>query len=135
MDVVLLNFWGVALYGKRQRCAGGTRPADLWFAAIATATRRAACFLLWLAELLSALFRCARLSKSAGCKPASIGRLRVGCPETRVNSGLADKSVGNARKQWAGGQPLRKCPFYAGFRAALWRGYGRCCRRSAAAGG
>ena len=87
-------------------------------------------FLLWLAELLSAPFRCARLSKSSGRKPASIGRLRVGCPETRVNSGLADKSAGNARKQWACGQPLRKCPFYAGFRAALWRGYGRCCRRS-----
>ena len=103
MDVVLLNFWGVALYGKRQRCAGGTRPADLWFAAIATATRRAACFLLWLAELLSALFRCARLSKSAGRKPASIGRLRAGRPETRVNSGLADRQPGNARKHWAGG--------------------------------
>ena len=125
-----LNFWGVALYGKRQRCAGGTRPADLWFAAIATAMRHTTRFLLWLAELLSAPFRCARLSKSSGRKPASIGRLRVGCPETRVNSGLADKSAGNARKQWACGQPLRKCPFYAGFRAALWRGYGRCCRRS-----
>ena len=124
----LLNFWGVALYGKRQRGAGGARPAGLWFAA--AATRRAARFLLWLAELLSAPFRCARLSKSAGRKPASIGCLRAGSLETRVNSGLADRSAGNTRKCWAGGQPLRKCPFYAGFRAALWRGYGRCCRRS-----
>ena len=117
----LLNFWGVALYGKRQRGAGGARPAGLWFAA--AATRRAARFLLWLAELLSAPFRCARLSKSAGRKPASIGCLRAGSLETRVNSGLADRSAGNTRKCWAGGQPLRKCPFYTGFRAGSTKSF------------
>ena len=86
------------------------------------AAKSAICFLLWLAELLSASFRCARLSKSAACKPASIGRLRGGRPETRVNSGLADRQAGNARKQWAGGQGLRRCPFYAGFRAGVVAG-------------
>ena len=40
MDVVLLNFWGVALYEKRQRCTGGARPAgrkerDLFFSTVA----------------------------------------------------------------------------------------------------
>ena len=55
------------------------------------AAKSATCFLLWLVELLSASFRCARLSKSAGRKPASIGRLRGGRPETRVNSGLAGR--------------------------------------------
>ena len=83
------------------------------------AAKSAICFLLWLVELLSVSFRCARLSKSAGRKPASIGRLRAGRPETRVNSGLADRQAGNARKQWAGGQPLRRCPFYAGFRVGV----------------
>ena len=64
-----------------------------------------------------------------GLKPASIGRLRTGSLETRVNTGLADSQVGNARKHWASGQYLRRCPFYAGFGAdvvadivmVLWR--------------
>ena len=99
-----LNFWGVALYGKRQRCAGGTRPAGLWFAAIATATRRAARFLLWLTKLLFACSGCdARLSKSAGLKPASIGRLRAGRLETRVEWAFQPGVAGSARKHWAGG--------------------------------
>ena len=106
------------------------------------ATKSATCFLLWLVELLSASFRCTRLSKSAGRKPASIGRLRAGYPETRVNTGLAGRQAGNARKQWAGGQGIRRWPFYAGFGAggvgrmrrriraggeALGRGNGACC--------
>ena len=57
-----------------------------------------------------------RPAELAGRKPASIGRLRAGGPETRVNSGLADRLPGNARKHWASGQPFRRCPFYAGFR-------------------
>jgi len=48
--------------------------------------------------------------------------LRVGRPETRVNSGLAGRQAGNARKHWAGGQGLRRCPFYAGFRAGVVAG-------------
>ena len=136
----LLNFWGVALYGKRQRGAGGARPAGLWFAA--AATRRAARFLLWLAELLSAPFRCARLSKSAGRKPASIGCLRAGSLETRVEWVFQPWVTGNARKQWAGGQSLRKCPFYAGFGAGvvaivvvgLWWCYGRYAAASGSTG-
>ena len=136
-----LNFWGVALYGKRQRCAGGARPAGLWFAA--AATRRAARFLLWLTKLLFACSGCdARLSKSAGRKPASIGRLRAGRPETRVNSGLADRQPGNARKHWASGQAPRRCPFYAGFEAGvvaivvvgLWWCYGRYAAASGSTG-
>ena len=83
------------------------------------AARSAICFLLWLVELLSASFRCARLSKSAGRQPASIGRLRVGCPETRVEWAFQLWVAGNARKHWAGGQGLRKRPFYAGFRAGV----------------
>ena len=55
------------------------------------AAKSAICFLLWLVELLSASFRCARLSKSAGCKPTSIGRLRASGLETRVNTGLAGR--------------------------------------------
>ena len=138
-----LNFWGVALYGKRQRCAGGTRPAGLWFAAIATATRRAARFLLWLTKLLFACSGCdARLSKSAGLKPASIGRLRAGRLETRVEWVFQPWVTGNARKQWAGGQSLRKCPFYAGFGAGvvaivvvgLWWCYGRYAAASGSTG-
>ena len=110
----LLNFWGVALYGKRQRGAGGARPAGLWFAA--AATRRAARFLLWLTKLLFACSGCdARLSKSAGLKPASIGRLRAGRLETRVEWSFQPWVVGNTRKHWASGQVLRRCPFYAGF--------------------
>ena len=38
-----------------------------------------------------------RPAKLAGCKPASIGRLRASRPETRVNSGLEDRQAGNAR--------------------------------------
>ena len=76
--------------------------------------------------LLSASFGCnARLSKSAGRKPASIGRLRVGCPETRVEWAFQPGVAGNARKQWASGQALRRSSFYAGFRAdtvaVLWQ--------------
>ena len=61
----------------------------------------------------------ARLSKLIGRKPPSIGHLRAGRPETRVNSGLADRQAGNPRKHWAGGQPLRKRPFYAGCGAGI----------------
>ena len=44
------------------------------------------------ADLLPAHSGCnARLSKSTGRQPASIGRLRAGRPETRVNSGLAGR--------------------------------------------
>ena len=70
----------------------------------------------------------ARLSKSIGRKPPSIGHLRAGRPETRVNSGLADRQAGNPRKHWAGGQPLRKRPFYAAAGQALLRvfGHGGC---------
>ena len=56
---------------------------------------------------------------TVGRKPASIGRLRAGRPETRVNSGLAGRLSGNARKHWAGGQGLRKRPFYAGFKVGV----------------
>jgi len=45
--------------------------------------------------------------------------LRAGRPETLVNTGLAGRQVGNARKQWASGQPIRRCPFYAGFGAGV----------------
>ena len=83
----------------------------------------ATCFLLRLVELLPACSGCdaglSGLVKSAARKPASIGRLRVDRPETRVNSGLADRQPGNARKHWASGQPLRKSPFYAGFRVGV----------------
>ena len=49
-------------------------------------------FLLRLAELLSASSGCdTQPDKLAARKPALIGRLRVGCPETRVNSGLAGR--------------------------------------------
>ena len=50
------------------------------------------------ADLLPVHSGCnALLSKSIGRKPTSIGRLRVGCPETPVNSGLAGRCSGNAR--------------------------------------
>ena len=52
----------------------------------------------------------------------TIGRLRVGRLETRVNTGLEDRQSGNPRRQWAGGQPLRRSPFYAGFRAGVAAG-------------
>ena len=82
-----------------------------------SATKGTARFLLRLADLLSASFRCdARLSKSTGRKPASIGRLREGKPETLVNTGLAGRCSGNARKQWASGQAgLLRCGFCYGF--------------------
>ena len=78
------------------------------------------------AELLSACSGCdARLSKSTGRKPASIGRLRIGCPETRVEWAFQPRASGNPRKQWAGGKALRRSPFYAGFGAdtvaVLWQ--------------
>ena len=76
--------------------------------------------------LLSASFGCdARLSKSAARKPASIGRLRVGCPKTRVEWAFQPGVAGNARKHWASGKALRRSPFYAGFGAdtvaVLWQ--------------
>ena len=47
-------------------------------------------------------------------------------PETRVNSGISGRYAENPRKHRAGGQPIRKRPFYAGFRAGvvavLWSG-------------
>ena len=61
----------------------------------------------------------AKRGMTVGRQPASTGRLRAGRPETRVNSGLAGRQAGNARKQWAVGQGLRKRPFYAGFRAGV----------------
>ena len=86
------------------------------------------------ADLLPVHSGCnARLSKSAGRKPASIGRLRVGRPETLVNRAFTGRQAGNARKHWAGGQPLRKCPFYAGFRAGRQRQYRAGSRLPAAA--
>ena len=39
-----------------------------------------------------------------GRNPSSIGRLRAGNLETRVNTGLEDRQAGNPGKQWAGGQ-------------------------------
>ena len=86
--------------------------------------------------MLSATFECdARPAKSAACKPTSIGRLRASGLETRVNTGLAGRQAGNPRKHWASGQGLRRCPFYAGFRAGYCSGcYGGCCGESAAAG-
>ena len=77
-------------------------------------------FLLRLAELLSASSGCdTQPDKLAARKPALIGRLRGDGPETLVNTGLADRQAGNARKQWAGGQGIRRWPFYAGFRAGV----------------
>ena len=61
----------------------------------------------------------AKRGMTVGRQPASTGRLRAGRPETRVNSGLAGRQAGNARKQWAVGQGIRKRPFYAGFRAGV----------------
>ena len=58
-----------------------------------------------------------------GRQPASIGRLRAGSLETRVKTGLADRLPGTPRKQWAGGQGLRRCPFYAGFGAGVVAGF------------
>ena len=60
----------------------------------------------------------AKRGMNVGRKPASIGRLQAVGPETRVNSGLAGRQAGNARKHWAGGLGFRKRPFYSGFRAA-----------------
>ena len=44
-----------------------------------------------------------RSAELAARKPASIGHLWTGSLETRVNTGLADSQVGNARKYWASG--------------------------------
>jgi len=68
---------------------------------------------------LAKLAEFAGLAKLTGRKPESIGRLRAGRLETRVNSGLAGRQAGNARKHWAGGQGLRKRPFYAGFKVGV----------------
>ena len=45
--------------------------------------------------------------------------MRAGRPDVPVNIGLADRQAGNPRKHWISGQPLRKRPFYAGFRAGV----------------
>ena len=74
---------------------------------------------LWLSILLSLHIPDVISDELAARKPASIGCLRAGGPETHVNTGLEDRQAGNARKQWAGGQPLRRSPFYAGFRAGV----------------
>ena len=58
-------------------------------------------------------------------EPLSIGRLRAGRLGAPVNSGLADRQAGNPCKHWAGGQPLRKRPFYAGCGAGGVRVFGR----------
>ena len=42
-------------------------------------------------------------------------------PQSRVEWAFQPGVAGNARKQWASGQALRRCPFYAGFRAGVWR--------------
>ena len=80
-------------------------------------------FLLRLAELLSACSGCdAWLSKSVGRKPASIRRLRAGKPESRVNTGLAGRCSGNARKHWASGKAgLLRCGFCYGFPLIRYR--------------
>ena len=61
----------------------------------------------------------AKPGKTVGRKPAWNGRFSHRWPETLVNTGLAGRQAGNARKQWAGGQPLRRWPFYAGFGAGV----------------
>ena len=61
----------------------------------------------------------AKRGMSIGRKPAWNGRFSQRWLETRVNTGLAGRQAGNARKQWAGGQGLRKRPFYAGFGAGV----------------
>ena len=58
-------------------------------------------------------------------QPLSIGHLPAGKPEVPVNTGLADRPAGNPRKHWAGWQPLRKRPFYAGCGAGGVRVFGR----------
>ena len=120
------------------------RGSDALVARDRLAAKNAICFfLLWLAELLSAPFRCnAWLSKSAGLKPASIGRLRAGRLETRVEWAFQPWVAGNARKYWASGQAPRRCPFYAGFGAGvvaivvvgLWWCYGRYAAASGSTG-
>ena len=51
-----------------------------------------------------------------GRKPASIGRLRAGRPETRVNTGLAGKAAGNAHFTRASEHAYRQCSFHPSFR-------------------
>ena len=67
----------------------------------------ATCFLLRLVELLPACSGCdaglSGLVKSAARKPASIGSLRAGSPETRVEWAFQPGVAGSARKHWAGG--------------------------------
>ena len=45
---------------------------------------------------------------------AQFGHFPASRPKTRIDTGLADRPAGNPRKHWAGGQLLRKRPFYAG---------------------
>ena len=45
---------------------------------------------------------------------AQFGHFPASRPKTRIDTGLADRHAGNPHKHWAGKQPLRRCPFYAG---------------------
>ena len=62
------------------------------------------------------------LARSAGPDPASFGRFSRFASKTLVSRAFAGRQAGNARKHWASGQPLRKCPFYAWFRAGVIAG-------------
>ena len=52
--------------------------------------------------------------RHAGRKCSQTVGLQAGKSGTPVNTGLTDRHARNPRKHWAGGQPLRKRPFYAG---------------------
>ena len=71
---------------------------------------------LWLSILLPLHILDVISDELAARKPASIGRLRAGRLETRVNSGLAGSPFGEARFTRGSGQV---------FRRMLWRGYDR----------
>ena len=113
--VALFKFLGVALYGKRRQYAGGAWAAGCKGHDLFSAAAVLNCCLRILDVIPTSY-------KLAGRQPASIGRLRAGRPETRVNSGLADRLPGTPRKHWAGGQVLRRRPFYAGFGAGVMAG-------------
>ena len=74
-----------------------------------------------IAELLPACSGCdarlIRLAKPAARQPASIGRLRAGSLETRVNTGLAGRGFGDGRFTRDSGQAL--------WRVLLWAAAGR----------
>ena len=61
----------------------------------------------------------AKRGMTVGRQPASTGRFRVGRLETPVEWAFQLGLPGNPRKQWASGQPIRRCPFYAGFGAGV----------------